>query len=168
MFVSIATTYRSTMNEITTRPARLDDLEVLLTFEQGIVFAERPFDETLKPGKIHYYDIGALIQNPEAYVVVAQAGEELVGSGYALIMPSDDFRTHDQHAYLGFMYVKPEFRGRRINQMVLDDLVEWAKSREVFEIQLEVYPDNIAAVRAYEKAGFVSNLLRMRMDVKNQ
>ncbi|MEL6657591.1 MAG: GNAT family N-acetyltransferase [Bacteroidota bacterium] len=154
------------MTEVTTRPATLADHEVLLTFEKGIIVAERPLDETLKSGEIHYYDLTELIQQPDAHVVVAQVGEELVGSGYALLVPSIDYRTHDVHAYLGFMYVKPSFRGRGINQLVLDDLIDWAKSRGVYEIQLEVYPDNVAAVRAYEKAGFKPNLLRMRMDVR--
>ena len=154
------------MNEINIRPAELADLETLLTFEQGIILAERPLDSTLKEGEIHYYDLAALIEKPDAEVLVAVAGQELVGSGYALIMPSVDYRTHDLHAYLGFMYVRPEFRGRGINQLVLDGLIAWATARGVFEIQLEVYPNNDAAVRAYEKAGFQPNLLRMRLDAK--
>ena len=127
-----------------------------------------PLDETIKQDEhIHYYDLAALIKSSGAHVVVAETAGEIVGSGYARLETSDDFRTHDTHAYLGFMYVKPEFRGRGINQIVLDELIAWAKSREVFEVQLEVYPHNVAAMRAYEKAGFVPNLLRMRMDVRN-
>ena len=36
------------MIEPSIRHATLDDLETLLSFEQGIIAAERPFDETLR------------------------------------------------------------------------------------------------------------------------
>lgn len=152
------------MKNLQIRPAQLSDLDTLLAFEQGIITAERPFDDTLKPGEIHYYDLAELIKRTDAEVLVAVAGEEIVGSGYAKVTPSTGYREHDVHAYLGFMFVKPTFRGQGVNQLVLDGLLDWARSRNIFEIQLEVYPDNEAAVRAYTKAGFAPHLLRMRMD----
>lgn len=152
------------MKNLQIRPAQLSDLDTLLAFEQGIITAERPFDDTLKPGEIHYYDLAELIKRTDAEVLVAVAGEEIVGSGYAKVTPSTGYREHDVHAYLGFMFVKPAFRGQGVNQLVLDGLLDWARSRNIFEIQLEVYPDNEAAVRAYTKAGFAPHLLRMRMD----
>ena len=45
-----------------TRKATLDDLPVLLRFEQGIIEAERPMDPTLKESHITYYDISLLIK----------------------------------------------------------------------------------------------------------
>ena len=153
------------MNPIITRSATVEDLDTLLQFEQGIVTAERPFDPTLKPGEIHYYDLKALILSPEAEVVVALAGEEIVGSGYAQIRPAKDYLRHSRFAYLGFMYVKPAFRGQGINQKVLDALTNWIKEKGIAEIRLEVYAENAGAKRAYEKAGFTPNLLEMRMNL---
>lgn len=152
------------MTEIHIRPARLDELATLISFEQGIVAAERPFDPTLKAGEIHYYDIGALIESPEAQVVVAVAGDELVGSGYIRREVSKNFRTHDFHGYIGFMYVKPTYRGQGISKLVLDALIAWGHAHDLQEFQLEVYADNEAAVRAYTKAGFSSHLVRMRLE----
>lgn len=153
------------MNPIITRSATVEDLDTLLQFEQGIVTAERPFDPTLKPGEIHYYDLKALILSPEAEVVVAVAGEEIVGSGYAQIREAKDYLRHSRFAYLGFMYVKPAFRGQGINQKVLDALTNWIKEKGIAEIRLEVYAENAGAKRAYEKAGFTPNLLEMRMNL---
>ena len=36
------------MSKINIRKARLEDLNILLEFEQGIITAERPYDPTLK------------------------------------------------------------------------------------------------------------------------
>lgn len=154
------------MKPIITRSAALEDLDTLLDFEQGIVAAERPFDPTLKAGEIHYYDLKALILSPEAEVVVALAGDEIVGSGYAQIREAKDYLQHSHFAYLGFMYVKPAFRGQGINQKVLDALTYWIKQQGIAEIRLEVYAENAGAKRAYEKAGFTPNLLEMRMNLE--
>lgn len=151
------------MNEIITRKAQPSDLETLLFFEQGIVAAERPFDPTLKEGEIHYYDLAKLIDDPDFAVIVAELNGEVIGSGYARAMQSKDYLKHDRHCYLGFMYVKPEYRGRGVNSKVLDALKQWTKSKGINELRLEVYNDNQPAVRAYEKAGFTPNLLEMRL-----
>ena len=63
---------------ITTREARLEDLTVLLEFEQGIINFERPYDITLKDGKISYYDIEAMILSKDVFVAVAVNGDEVV------------------------------------------------------------------------------------------
>lgn len=143
------------------------DLPILLEFEAGIVFAERPFDSTLKAGEIHYYDLRALIQSPIAEVLVATNSDEVIGSGYALIKEAKDYNAHTHYAYLGFMYVRPAYRGQGVNSLVLDGLIAWAKTQGITEIRLEVYDENIAAKKAYTKAGFKANLLEMRLDVSS-
>ncbi|MBC9798625.1 GNAT family N-acetyltransferase [Sinomicrobium weinanense] len=151
------------MKEIQLRRAVLDDLDTLLEFEQGIIEAERPFDETLKEEKISYYDLKAFILDPDTEVVVAESDGKPVGSGYARIMDAKSFLKHGKYAYLGFMYVHPEYRGRGINKRIVDALKQWSLSRNISEIRLDVYSDNLAAIRAYEKAGFQRHLLNMRI-----
>lgn len=150
---------------INIRPAKAEDIHTLLAFEQGIVEAERPFDKTLKEGEIHYYDLLELIASSKAEVLLAVVGEEIVGSGYAKILEAKPYQKHQQYAYLGFMYVKPAFRGQGVNQKILDGLFLWAKSMGISEVRLEVYNENEAAKKAYLKAGFKPNLLEMRIDI---
>jgi ribosomal protein S18 acetylase RimI-like enzyme len=153
------------MEEMIIRPAKTEEIEILLTFEQGVVTAERPFDSTLKEGEIHYYDLAYLIETPLAEVMVAEINGELVGSGYALIKEAKPYQKHTHYAYLGFMYVKPEYRGKGVNRAILEALQKWAISRNIREIRLEVYENNVIAKKAYEKAGFKGNLLEMRMEL---
>jgi GNAT superfamily N-acetyltransferase len=153
------------MNQVTTRKATLDDLDTLLEFEQGIITAERPFDETLREGEIHYYDIAEMIAADDVEVMVAEIDGELAGSGYARIEDVKPYLKHRQHAYLGFMYVKPEYRGMDVNKKIIEALAEWAQLRGITELRLEVYADNFRAVKAYEKAGFTPILVWMRKDI---
>lgn len=153
------------MEGLNIREATLNDLDVLLTFEQGIVSEERPFDTTIKDGKVHYYDIAAMIYETHISVVVAELDGKIIGSGYARIEDAKPYLKHSSHAYLGFMYVLPEYRGRGVNKRIIENLAEWARARDVTEMRLDVYDQNETAIRAYEKAGFQRLLLEMRMPI---
>lgn len=149
------------------RKAKIEELETLLEFEQGIVVAERPFNPCLKDGEIHYYDLAKLVESDFSAVFVAELdGGELIASGYVMEKIAQDYLKHDRYAYLGFMYVKPEHRGKGVNQKILDALLDWAKERNLNEIRLEVFKENLAAIKAYEKAGFQPLLLEMRMEIE--
>ena len=63
------------------------------------------------------------------------------------------------------MFVIPEYRGRGVNQMIVEELFAWARSQDIDEVRLEVYAENAAAIRAYQKAGFKKNLLEMRLSL---
>ncbi|MDO3626611.1 GNAT family N-acetyltransferase [Mucilaginibacter sp. BT774] len=153
------------MEQIITRAATLSDLDILLEFEQGIIRTERPFDPTLKDGHINYYDIAAMIGAPHVEVVVAELDSEVIGSGYARIEDSKVYVKHPKHAYLGFMYVKPEYRGKGVNKKVIAALQYWATKQGITEFRLDVYDDNLPAVKAYEKIGFKKHLIEMRMEL---
>lgn len=153
------------MEELIVRRAEPDEIDVLYAFEQGIVQAERPFDPTLKTGEIHYYDLRELILSPDAEVIVAVAGDRIVGSGFADIRKADDYLKHERYAHFGFMYVVPEYRGRGVIRAILEALKNWSLAQGVNELQLDVYDANAAAVKAYEKAGFKTLTRKMRMEI---
>lgn len=153
------------MNQIKFRTAVLDDLPILYEFEQELINAERPFDETLKPDHINYYDIKAMIQSSGTEVMVATMASKIIGSAYASIRKSESFQTHNEYAYLGFMYVKPEYRGQGINQLIMEELKCWIKTKNISEIRLKVYHENLPAISAYEKAGLKKHIIEMRMEI---
>ena len=150
------------MSDIHIRKASLEDLPYLLKFEQGIIAAERPFDETLVSGNFHYYDLAERIKDPDAEVVVAEVDGEIVGGGSAIIKDGKTYNTFDQYSFLGFMYVEPAYRGQGVNKLIIEKLVEWSHEKGLKEIRLQVYSDNLPAIRAYEKVGFKKILTEMR------
>jgi len=150
------------MGEITVRTAQLADLETLLTFEQGIIAAERPFDPTLKDETISYYNVEAMITAPHVEVVIAEVDAEIIASGYARIDDAKVFLKHNKFGFLGFMYVKPAYRGRGVNKLVIQQLQRWCKKQGITECRLEVYDENEPAIKAYEKLGFKKLLITMR------
>ena len=143
----------------------MNDLPVLLEFEQGVVVAERPFDETIGPDPTHYYDLPGMIAASHIELLVAEINGKLVGSGYARIENSRPYLKHRQHAYLGFMYVEPAYRGQGINRAIIEALERWSLQQGMTEMRLDVYHINDPAIKAYEKAGFSKLLIQMRKGI---
>lgn len=152
-----------TMQNLIIRTATMQDLDVLLAFEQELILAERPFDETIKPPPVSYYDLEDYINRDDVAVVVAEIDGKVISSGYALSKKARAYLDHDEYAYLGFMYTMPEYRGKGVNAEIVAFLKRWAHSRGLREIRLTVYHDNLPAIRAYEKVGFRSHIVEMRI-----
>ena len=141
--------------------ATLEDIETLLEFEQGVINFERPFDPTLKK-ETTYYDIPEMIASSEVLLLVAVLDTEIIASGYARIEAAKPYLKHQQYAYLGFMFVTPNHRGKGVNGVVLEALNVWIRSKNISEVRLDVYSENPSAIKAYEKAGFKKHLINMR------
>ncbi|GEQ86021.1 hypothetical protein ULMS_15290 [Patiriisocius marinistellae] len=151
--------------EIKIREAHIDDLKILKSFEQEVIAYERPFASNLKESLITYYDLTNLIKSKSADVLVATIGGKIIGSGHLVIKNSKPYKKIAQYAYLGFMFVLPEFRGKGINRKIIDALILKAKERNLTEIQLDVYAENESALKAYSKFGFKPDLLKMRLNI---
>lgn len=151
------------VSKVIVRRARKEDLPLLLEFEQGIIRDERPFDPTIAQDPIHYYKLDELIDHPEACVLLAEENEEVLASGMARKWQARAYLDHDAYGFLGFMFTRPEHRGRGLNRLITEELIVWCKKAGLNEIRLTVYAGNIAAIRAYEKAGLHGHILEMRL-----
>ena len=155
------------MDQVIIRKAEFNDLEQLYAFEQGVIATERPFDPTLSNDPIHYYNLKEMINTSHIELAVAELSNKIVGSGYARIEKSKPYLKHQNHGYLGFMYVMPEYRGQEINKKIIGHLKNWAVMKNINELRLEVYFNNIPAIKAYEKLGFSKHIIEMRLSLED-
>ena len=153
------------MNTTSIRTANLKDIETLLEFEQGLIEAEKPLDPFLGEGKLFYYNIPELITSENIHFVVAVSNEELVGCGYLKIVDSKKYHKNSKHGYIGFIFVKPTFRGKRISNLILESLKKWAKEKDLKELRLDVYSNNPSAIKSYKRFGFTKSLVNIRIDI---
>ena len=154
------------LTDVIVRKARMDDLQELLRFEQEIISAERPFDPTIRPSPVNYYDLNTLLVDDNIGVYVAEYDGSIISSGYGMTRRARHYLDHEEYAYLGFMYTVPKFRGKGVNKMILKALQGWAKQMGLIELRLTVYDDNLPAIKAYEKAGFQKHIIEMRLREK--
>ncbi len=153
-----------TSDPITVRNATLDDLPILLHFEQGIITAERPYDVTIKADPVSYYDLKQMILDDDSCVIVAEMDGKVVSSGFAISKRARPYLDHEYYAYLGFMYTDRGYRGKGINALIVEELKTWSKEKGFQEIRLTVYSDNLPAIKAYEKVGFKRHIIEMRLE----
>ena len=145
------------------REAVLDDLPHLLEIEQLLIEAERPFDASIKAEKTFYYDITEQISSRDIHLIVLEHEANIVAVGYAQIRTSKPAHIHATHAYLGFMYVLPNLRGRGVNQHIVGLLTQWSRDKGAEALYLDVYSQNSSAIKAYEKVGFAPCLVEMKL-----
>ena len=144
------------------RKATLADIHILEDFLQRLIAVERPMDESLEQEQhIKYYEVSEFITSDNAELFVATVNDEIVGSGYGLIKQNKPHFAYKEHGYVGFMFVKNDYRGNGISKLILNSIFDWFRSRGIKETRLEVYQENPSAIRAYEKVGFKRNLIKM-------
>lgn len=148
------------------REAIMNDIDQLFALEQKVVEAERPYNADIKKGKPIYYDMADLIAGDDSLLLVVEEDTEIVATGYAQIRSSKPSLQHENHAYLGFMYVSPKFRGKGLNQKVIKKLISWSETQGIKDHYLDVYSGNASAIRAYEKIGFQSSMIEMKLNTE--
>lgn len=88
---------------------------------------------------------------PGAHDLLAIDGEHVVGMITGMPVTDDPSRTE-----LISMWVAPSARGTGLAADLIDRIVDWATETGASVLDLSVMPDNPAAQRAYERAGFAT------------
>lgn len=153
------------MKELIIRRATINDLVTLKQFEQGLITAERSFNNLVKPDPVCYYALDEMLTDPDIDFVIGEMNDTPVACGYSRIEEAKHYYLFTRQAYLGMMYVLPEFRGLGINAAIINVLKEKAEQRGVTDLCLEVFSTNVSAISAYEKSGFKSQIIQMRMSL---
>jgi putative acetyltransferase len=103
-----------------------------------------------------------VLRHPDATVIVAVAGERVVGR---LSLSRDPHPASHHVADLGLM-VAESHRRQGIGKKLLAEAVIWARSVGIGKLELHVFPWNESALRLYESFGFEREGYRKRHYVR--
>ena len=87
------------------------------------------------------------------FLVAEEDGQIIGGCGLTHIMDEGDIHN---------VMVAPDYRGRGVAVMMLENLLDEGSTEGIREFTLEVRVSNAAAIHVYEKLGFVSEGIRPR------
>ncbi len=106
--------------------------------------------------------------NPKALALIAEHNGEIIGF---LTMEPGRRRKIAHTVEIG-MSVREDWRGHRVGQALLEYAENWARYEGEFEkLVLNVFSDNIAALKLYQKDGFfIEGMLKdqIKIDGKTQ
>ena len=126
---------------------------------------DNDFKPTLsKRVNIHDY-CKKLLKNSE--LISYHSNQKLEG---VVAIYCNDYENH--LAYISSICVKPQSRGKKIGDKLLDSAIIHAKKQGMRALKLEVGKENIIAISLYRKKGFsiveeAKNTVFMKIDVLN-
>lgn len=97
------------------------------------------------------------IINGDRFVYIYKINNEFIGEGDLVINVDDsDYYIPNRRIYVSRMIVKREYRNQGIGGIILDYLIEQAKTMGYKEMALGVDVDNYNAIHLYKKKGFTT------------
>jgi putative acetyltransferase len=115
---------------------------------------DRYLGELYEPEANHILSVQELLA-PEVSFLVARQGERIVGTGAVRCMPGEPQTEGRPYGEVKRMYVDPALRGQRIGERLLAALERALQQRGVDRALLETGAAQHAAVRLYERCGYL-------------
>ena len=83
---------------------------------------------------------------------VAKQDEKVIGFLYGYIEKRKSAKLPVAH--IGFLYVRDEYRNRKVATKLIDTFFEYLKNIDIQIVEVKVFENNIAAKKLYDKYGF--------------
>ena len=137
--------------EVRVRPARLADQAALTQLDAIAWSAESGFPSVMAPGlrDTTFFDAG---NPPEAFLVAELDGRVV---GYIRLKPPSKLPENAHVIQVQGLAVHPDARRRGAAAGLLDAAEETLRERGIRKLTLRVLSTNQAAIRLYERHGFV-------------
>jgi ribosomal protein S18 acetylase RimI-like enzyme len=159
-------------NSLHIRPATLNDrdaIERLLRQADALHCSLRPdlFQPVAGPSRPSELMAG-IIESPDSDYLLVEHSGAVIGVAEVSVMPpaSGPMFQRIRKASLTNLVVDEAWRGRGVGQRLLAAVKQWAAERDVDRVEVTVYSSNEAAVEFYAKAGFVAQLQRLELRLR--
>lgn len=147
------------------RKADFTDIDVLQLFGKELHLVEKEFEPGLKysedESRVRYLK---QLNNPLAlFLIVEDDTKKPLGYLYAHAEEAD---VHDQlECNLEVIYLIPESRGKGLSNQLIQSCIDWAKKNHITKIKTEIFAQNTASRKAFEKNGFDPYLLIYSLEI---
>lgn len=158
------------MNKLTVREGELKDRTSLdELFREELEYHKNLLPDIFKIPEILVSEkwLESILDNDNIFLVVSEYNEKIVGTILYKIEknPEDPILKERKYGYIEEMIVKESFRGKGIGKKLLDYATEDFKSKDLKEIEINVWENNEIGLRFYEEQGFKTIRRRMKKEI---
>jgi GNAT superfamily N-acetyltransferase len=143
--------------------AGINDIAALVALETKLFLEDAgqhdQYTDVTWPTREGHRDFERLLADPNALVLAARHGGEVVGYLDAYISESSPSRKPVRYAVLRSMYVNSDLRRQGVGHLLVERFTTWARSGGCVEAYVDSYVANGAAQNFYEQLGFTSRSL---------
>lgn len=146
------------MNDLTIRRAQASDIPTLdkLLYQVHKVHSDaRP--DLFKPGAKKYTDeeLESILADPATPVFVAQWEGTVLGYAFCVHkqLVNDNNMTDIKTLYIDDLCVDENARGGHIGRALYEYVLDYARSSGCYNVTLNVWADNVGAMKFYETVG---------------
>lgn len=150
----------------TIRKARLSDVHALsllwkeMASYHETLLKEDPetrqviFERKKEWSSIQAVHLKKLVRSSNCLVIVAEAGDDLVGFSIAEIKRNVPVFKVEKVGYISDLFVKEGFRKTGIASMLKDESFRWLRNKGIRYVSLKMFKGNRIAHQVYRKWGF--------------
>lgn len=153
------------MENIYVRTATIDDIDTLVSF--ALSEAIEAENSVKSPDSVRD-GVRVAIENTEIarYWVLETSEKQIIGE-ISVYREWSDWHA-GYYWWIQSMYISPEYRGKMLMQVLINEVYRVAEKEHALELRLYVHNDNIRAIKAYQRDGFsISPYKMMAMKVHN-
>lgn len=133
------------------------------------VHHEFDHDRFMRPGDDaedgYAWFLSTQLDEPDALVLVADRGGEIVGYVYAAIEPRSWKELREEAGFVHDVVVAEGGRGKGVAAALLNAAFEWMRERRVPRVLLWTASPNDRARRLFERLGFRSTMIEMTKEL---
>ena len=157
------------MNQnVTVRKAAASDLERVITLARLMADYHHEIDAYYKKSSSYKNleaDLAEELEDKDSAMLVAESGGRVVGFFRGMIEPGPMYIAAKKIGVVNDLFVLSEFRRRHIGDRLFAAAMEWFRSRNVKNIELNVDARNNMGVAFWRKYGFFDYKIRMRLNL---
>ena len=149
---------KSRNNNLIIREAEPKDAEENIIMVKQVIKETGFFPHTAEEFNITV-DNEIVYMKSTALFLLAEIDGKIVGSA---TLDRSDLKKLEHNVTFGITILK-EYCGLGIGSILMEKVIEWTKSEGIEKIELEVFENNISAIKLYKKFGFLEEGRRKRM-----
>ena len=131
----------------------------MIDIREASAGVHEPHADVTWPAREGHADFEQLLDDDDGLVVLAWDDDEAVGLVMAYAAKASSTRQPVRYAVLRTMYVSASHRRHGVGGLLVDRFIEWARSIDCVEAQVNHYVANEPAGALYEAHGFVPHSL---------